>query len=269
MADQLAQLQPPEYTSWLDNALPSFVQKFGDEQAVSMAEKYYHKQFLLPIEIYNAGFQAARAAALSRATLQGSEVAAPGAPAAPAFQFDPDVLQGLGSVEAIVAAVSARPAEPARPPAAAASTVAAPAAPSSVAVPRPSSTADVTDSSWSDNDWQWNDGWGGSSQSSGTRDAQWQQSSSGWSEDGWRAKKQKKELPTDPEEYKKFALAKAVDWYTARNRTGWLNKSAPLVYHLLKETDADYEVALKIAAEYSDEKLMESMIRLYGKHLKE
>ena len=262
MADQafqLEQLQPPEYTLWLEAVHAEFVAKFGEEQAVSMAEKYYYKKYLMPIEIYNAGYAAARAAA------EAAAAAAPVVPAAPAFVLEEDLLRSVASTSA--SSGSQRPIEPAVPPTPAWAAPAAPAVDPPLPPPVGTPPNRWDSENWSNNDWRWKD------DSAGSSHGGWEESKQGWSDDGWRSskrqRKEPKELPTDPEEYKKLAFSKAVDWYTARNRTGWLNKCAPLVYHLLKETDADYEVALKVAAEYSEDKLMESLIHLYGRHLKD
>jgi hypothetical protein len=259
--------KPPEYTPWLESMLPSFEQRFGVANAVAKAEEYYHKKYLVPMEAFNQGYAAAVAAA-QRAALLVQDQPEPAALAA---------TDAVASSAANAAANAAPPAAPEELPWWATDTSswwsadAGSHAPPEPSVPpplpppaSPPSAPMADDAGWARSDWsdwseqEWKD-W-----------KEWTPStsqSSSWQKPA--QKKQRKELPQDPQEYVKHCYAKATEWTSAKNRTGWLNKTTPLVYHLLKDTQKDYEVAMKIAADYSGDKLIENMIHLYGKHLKD
>ena len=74
-------------------------------------------------------------------------------------------------------------------------------------------------------------------------------------------------MPSDPREYAELCVAKATEWITAKNRTGWLNKITPLIYHLGQDTDADRESAHKIAASFMGGKDIDNMLVIYKRHL--
>lgn len=139
-------------------------------------------------------------------------------------------------------------------------------------------TSAVADDAWrddADKGWQgaWYEGW----QSSSSWEAAEDKQDAGRNErrrhrsrdDSWEERKRHKVVHHDDPEYVKHCSAKAVDWYTARNRTGWLNKITPLIYHMLKGKDKDWEIAVNIAKDYSDDKQVENLIHLYGRHLKD
>lgn len=304
---------PPPYEQWLVAVLPQFEQRFGMHQAVQMAEAYYQKKYLGPIEAYNLGFAAAQAQAAAAALLVGPvDAAFPPAPPAvslgPAVQLDDRLLASIPTLDASSAA---------GPPAAVslACDSQRQAEPTSGPEVRPryhgggaglpqdggwaSSGGTSADSSWKD-DSAWHSGPSGSAdaawQASGSADPAWQGSdwkesdsawhktsswdkddtwSEGsrkrWSEhaDQWQERKKQKVVHRDDPDYVKHCSAKAVEWYTAKNRTGWLNKITPLVYHTLKGHDKDWEIAVNVAKAYSDDKQVEQLIHLYRRHLKD
>ena len=126
------------------------------------------------------------------------------------------------------------------------------------------------DAAWNEADDDWHEGWKSSTSSWRKDDAQSQGSRRQRSErSDQREHKRHKIVHRDDPDYVKHCSAKATEWYTAKNRTGWLNKITPLIYHMLKDHDKDWEVAVNIAKVYSEDSKVENLIHLYGRHLKD